>query len=179
MKLSFNLKLSQSLRLTPLLQQSIKLLQASQSELNQLIEDYLNDNIFLELEERAETNSVGQTNFDSSKETSFKNDYSYELFDTEIKNINSWNLTYRQKAQIIYPTNIKELQSIIKFCKKKAKTITIRTGKCSYDSKSIPANENCIIISLRKFNKITQINKKKYKIQKKIVKTNLKNRFKK
>jgi RNA polymerase sigma-54 factor len=62
MKLSFNLKLSQSLRLTPLLQQSIKLLQASQSELNQLIEDYLNDNIFLELEERAETNSVGQTN---------------------------------------------------------------------------------------------------------------------
>jgi RNA polymerase sigma-54 factor len=86
MKLSFNLKLSQSLRLTPLLQQSIKLLQASQSELNQLIEDYLNDNIFLELEERTETNSVGQTNFNSSKETSFKNDYSYELFDTEIKN---------------------------------------------------------------------------------------------
>ena len=86
MKLSFNLKLSQSLRLTPLLQQSIKLLQASQSELNQLIEDYLNDNIFLELEKRAETNSVGQTNFNSSKETSFKNDYSYELFDTEIKN---------------------------------------------------------------------------------------------
>ena len=86
MKLSFNLKLSQSLKLTPLLQQSIKLLQASQSELNQLIEDYLNDNIFLELEERAETNSVGQTNFNSSKETSFKNDYSYELFDTEIKN---------------------------------------------------------------------------------------------
>ena len=86
MKLSFNLKLSQSLRLTPLLQQSIKLLQASQSELNQLIEDYLNDNIFLELEERAETNSIGQTNFNSSKETSFKNDYSYELFDTEIKN---------------------------------------------------------------------------------------------
>ena len=86
MKLSFNLKLSQSLRLTPLLQQSIKLLQASQSELNQLIEDYLNDNIFLELEERVETNSVGQTNFNSSKETSFKNDYSYELFDTEIKN---------------------------------------------------------------------------------------------
>ena len=86
MKLSFNLKLSQSLRLTPLLQQSIKLLQASQSELNQLIEDYLNDNIFLELEEHAKTNSVGQTNFNSSKETSFKNDYSYELFDTEIKN---------------------------------------------------------------------------------------------
>ena len=86
MKLSFNLKLSQSLRLTPLLQQSIKLLQASQSELNQLIEDYISDNIFLELEESVENNLVRQTNFNSSKQTSFKNDYSYELFDTEIKN---------------------------------------------------------------------------------------------
>ena len=86
MKLSFNLKLSQSLRLTPLLQQSIKLLQASQSELNQLIEDYISDNIFLELEESPDNNLVRQTNFNSSKQTSFKNDYSYELFDTEIKN---------------------------------------------------------------------------------------------
>ena len=86
MKLSFNLKLSQSLKLTPLLQQSIKLLQASQSELNQLIEDYINDNIFLELEDQPESNSVSQSNFNSSKEISFKNDYSYELFDTEIKN---------------------------------------------------------------------------------------------
>jgi len=86
MKLSFNLKLSQSLKLTPLLQQSIKLLQASQSELNQLIEDCLNDNIFLELEDQPESRSVSHSNFNSSKETSFKNDYSYELFDTEIKN---------------------------------------------------------------------------------------------
>ena len=86
MKLSFNLKLSQSLKLTPLLQQSIKLLHASQLELNQLIEDYVNDNIFLELEEEAVSNSNNQTNFNSSKETSFKNDYSYELFNTEVKN---------------------------------------------------------------------------------------------
>ena len=86
MKLSFNLKLSQALRLTPLLQQSIKLLQASQSELNQLINDYINDNIFLELEDQLENNSLSQSNFNSSKETSFKNDYSYELFDTERKN---------------------------------------------------------------------------------------------
>ena len=86
MKLSFNLKLSQSLRLTPLLQQSIKLLHASQLELNQLIEDYVNDNIFLELEEESVISSDSPTNFNSSKETSFKNDYSYELFDTEIKN---------------------------------------------------------------------------------------------
>ncbi len=86
MKLSFNLKLSQSLRLTPLLQQSIKLLQASQSELNQLIEDYITDNIFLELEDGLESNAVSQSNFNSSKKTSFKNDRLYELFDTEIKN---------------------------------------------------------------------------------------------
>mgnify|MGYP001163607689 CR=1 FL=1 len=86
MKLSFNLKLSQSLKLTPLLQQSIKLLQASQVELNQLIENYINDNIFLELEEDS-LNSLGyQSNFNNLKDTSYKNDYSHELFDTEIKN---------------------------------------------------------------------------------------------
>ncbi|MBT3826919.1 MAG: hypothetical protein HOF49_03695, partial [Nitrosomonadales bacterium] len=47
MKLGLNLRLSQSLRLTPLLQRSIKFLHASQSELNDLIEEYLSDNIFL------------------------------------------------------------------------------------------------------------------------------------
>lgn len=86
MKLSFNLKLSQSLKLTPLLQQSIKLLQASQGELNQLIEDYINDNIFLELEEDSQNSLSNQSNFNGSKETSYENDYSYELFDTETKN---------------------------------------------------------------------------------------------
>ena len=86
MKLSFNLKLSQSLRLTPLLQQSIKLLQASQSELNQLIEDYIGDNIFLEIENGFEKNLNNHKRFDNLKETSFKNDNSYELFNTEIKN---------------------------------------------------------------------------------------------
>ena len=48
MKLRYNLKLSQSLKLTPLLQQSLKFLQASQAELDQLIEEYIKDNIFLE-----------------------------------------------------------------------------------------------------------------------------------
>ena len=86
MKLSFNLKLSQSLRLTPLLQQSIKLLQASQSELNQLIEDYINDNIFLDLEGPATKTPINQEKFNTLKEASFNNDYSYELFNTEIKN---------------------------------------------------------------------------------------------
>ena len=86
MKLSFNLKLSQSLKLTPLLQQSIKLLQASQSELNQLIEDYINDNIFLDLEGPATKTPINQEKFNTLKEASFNNDYSYELFNTEIKN---------------------------------------------------------------------------------------------
>ena len=86
MKLSFNLKLSQSLKLTPLLQQSIRLLQASQVELNQLIADYINDNIFLELEEDSQDSLNNQSNFNNSKGTSYENDYSYELFDTETKN---------------------------------------------------------------------------------------------
>ena len=86
MKLSFNLKLSQSLRLTPLLQQSIKLLQASQSELNQLIEDYISDNIFLDLEGPATKTPINKEKFNTLKEASFNNDYSYELFNTEIKN---------------------------------------------------------------------------------------------
>jgi len=87
MKLSFNLKLSQSLKLTPLLQQSIKLLQASQGELNQLIEDYINDNIFLELEEDSQNSLSNRSNFNSSKEASYENDYSYELFNNETKNL--------------------------------------------------------------------------------------------
>ena len=47
MKLGLNIRLSQSIKLTPLLQQSIKLLHASQSELDDLIEEYVSDNIFL------------------------------------------------------------------------------------------------------------------------------------
>ena len=51
MKLGLNIRLSQSIKLTPLLQQSIKLLHASQSELNDLIEEYLSDNIFLKVKD--------------------------------------------------------------------------------------------------------------------------------
>ena len=47
MKLGLNFRLSQSIKLTPLLQQSIKFLNASQSELNDLVEEYIADNIFL------------------------------------------------------------------------------------------------------------------------------------
>jgi len=80
--------------------------------------------------------------------------------ESEYKLIQSWNLTYSQKAHIIYPSNIKELKDIINFAKKKGKTFAIRTGDCSYDSKSIPSSENGMLISLKKFNKILKINKK-------------------
>ena len=82
-------------------------------------------------------------------------------FDSETKKINSWNLTYNQKVRVVYPANIIELKTIIKFFKKNGKTFAIRTGECSYDSKSILPSENGTIISLKKFDRIIQINKKK------------------
>ena len=87
--------------------------------------------------------------------------FELENFDTETKKINSWNLTYRQKVNILYPANLRELKNVIKYFKKKGETFAIRTGECSYDSKSISLNENSAIISLKKFNKILQVNKKK------------------
>ncbi len=80
--------------------------------------------------------------------------------ESEHKLIRSWNLTYSQKAKIVYPSNIKELKEIIKFSKKNKRAFAIRTGECSYDSKSISSIENGMIISLKKFNKIIKINKK-------------------
>ena len=71
MKLSYNLKLSQSLKLTPLLQQSLRFLQASQAELDELLEEYLNDNIFLEREENDSHKAV-LTGSNQSKNNSMK-----------------------------------------------------------------------------------------------------------
>jgi len=81
--------------------------------------------------------------------------------ESEYKLIRSWNLTHSQKAHVVYPSNIKELKDIIKFSKKMGETFAIRTGQCSYDSKSIPSSENGMLISLKKFNKILKINEKK------------------
>jgi len=82
-------------------------------------------------------------------------------FNIEVKKISSWNLTYTQKANIIYPTDLKELKKILKILNKIKKKFSIRTGDCSYDSKSIPSSPNGLIISLKKFSKIININKKK------------------
>ena len=82
-------------------------------------------------------------------------------FHTEKKKISSWNLTHVQKACIIYPENLNELKNIIKIFNKSNKTFSIRTGECSYDSKSMSSGSDRLIISLKKFNKIININKKK------------------
>ena len=82
-------------------------------------------------------------------------------FDTKVKKINSWNLTYHQKVLVVYPLNLNELKDIIKILKKKKKTFIIKTGECSYDSKSILFDEDGVVISLKNFNKIIKLNKKK------------------
>ena len=80
MKLELNLRLSQSIKLTPRLQQSIKLLHASQSELNDLIEEYLSDNVFLSTKDK---NLL--TKKSSQSQHSSDTNY-YEIFDSEAKN---------------------------------------------------------------------------------------------
>ena len=86
MKLSFNLKLSQSLKLTPLLQQSIKLLQASQIEINDLINEYINDNPFIEYEEEY-FSSTGKNKSYITHNNQANNDDFYDIFANQTKNL--------------------------------------------------------------------------------------------
>jgi len=86
MKLSYNLKLSQSLKLTPLLQQSLRFLHASQAELEQLLEEYLNDNIFLEREEDHSYIKPSATNNQSINNTKISNGDYYNIFENQAKN---------------------------------------------------------------------------------------------
>ena len=80
MKLGLNLKLSQSIKLTPLLQRSIKLLHASQSELNDLIEEYLSDNIFLNTKDK---NLLSKQNLQSQHKPDTNH---YDIFNSEVQN---------------------------------------------------------------------------------------------
>ena len=80
MKLGLNLRLSQSIKLTPRLQQSIKLLHASQSELNDLIEEYLSDNVFLSTKDK-DLLTKKSSQFQHSSDKNY-----YEIFDSEAKN---------------------------------------------------------------------------------------------
>tara|TARA_Y100000590_G_scaffold355294_1_gene408974 strand:- start:3139 stop:4455 length:1317 start_codon:yes stop_codon:yes gene_type:complete len=82
-------------------------------------------------------------------------------FNAKVKKINSWNLTYCQKVLVVYPLNLKELKDIVIILKKKKKTFIIKTGECSYDSKSILSDKDGVVVSLKNFNKIIKLNKKK------------------
>ena len=67
----------------------------------------------------------------------------------EKKLIESWNNTLSSKAYILYPKNILELKKLISIIKKDKKKYLIRTGSCSYDSKSINPDLETIVISLK------------------------------
>jgi UDP-N-acetylenolpyruvoylglucosamine reductase len=84
-----------------------------------------------------------------------------DQFDTKFGLVNSWNNTYRKKAIIIYPSNLDNLKKLINKIKNEKKKFVIKTGKCSYDSKSINPDDKTFVISLKKFNKIISINEKK------------------
>ena len=87
MKLSVNLKLNQSLKLTPLLQQSIKLLQASQNEINALIEEYLKENIFLQIEGDDNNFDLLKKNYKTSQKTFIEEENFFDIFSNQTKNI--------------------------------------------------------------------------------------------
>jgi RNA polymerase sigma-54 factor len=64
-KLSLQLKLGQSLTMTPQLQQAIRLLQLPVLELNTQLQEALETNVMLEQEEPADSNESSQTNEDT------------------------------------------------------------------------------------------------------------------
>ena len=103
MKLSYNLKLSQSLKLTPLLQQSLKFLQASQAELDQLIEEYIKDNIFLEKEnsyDAKKSHIEAQGNADSYYDIFENQSQNQSLKDYLVENIGIFS--FSERDQLIF-----------------------------------------------------------------------------
>ena len=109
MKLSFNLKLSQSLKLTPLLQQSIKLLQASQVEINDLINDYINENPFLEYEDNLSI-SKPRNQYAKNYNANENQDDFYDIFENQTKNLtlkeflieNSGVFSMSEREQLVF-----------------------------------------------------------------------------
>ena len=109
MKLSFNLKLSQSLKLTPLLQQSIKLLQASQVEINDLINDYINENPFLEYEDNLSI-SKPRNQYAKNYNANVNQDDFYDIFENQTKNLtlkeflieNSGVFSMSEREQLVF-----------------------------------------------------------------------------
>lgn len=109
MKLSFNLKLSQSLKLTPLLQQSIKLLQASQVEINDLINEYINENPFLEYEDNLSI-SKPRNQYAKNYNANENQDDFYDIFENQTKNLtlkeflieNSGVFSMSEREQLVF-----------------------------------------------------------------------------
>ena len=65
---------------------------------------------------------------------------------SKIENITSWNNTYSNKALVYFPKNQRELRSLIKKITKKKIRYIVKTGKCSYDSKSINSDDETVVI---------------------------------
>jgi len=109
MNLSFNLKLSQSLKLTPLLQQSIKLLQASQVEINDLINEYINENPFLEYEDNLSI-SKPRNQYTKNYNANENQDDFYDIFENQTKNLtlkeflieNSGVFSMSEREQLVF-----------------------------------------------------------------------------
>ena len=68
--------------------------------------------------------------------------------------ISSWNKTYQNKAKVFYPRKLNDIKKFIKKIKLEGKKYIIKTGECSYDSKSINPNFETYVISLKNFIKI-------------------------
>ena len=86
-------------------------------------------------------------------------------FLTVTNSIEPWNRTYYQaKAKFFYPKNLNELLNFRKFLKVSNSKYSVKTGNCSYDSKSMPTNQNSFVISLSNFNKVIKIDKLKHTV---------------
>jgi RNA polymerase sigma-54 factor len=106
MKLGLNLRLSQSIKLTPLLQQSIKLLQVSQSELNALIEEYLSDNIFLKVKDTTLLSNKSSKSKHSSDESYYdilnNEEINQTLREYLVENIAIFNFSEEDQLTLSY-----------------------------------------------------------------------------
>tara|TARA_B100000780_G_scaffold258899_1_gene209527 strand:- start:1984 stop:3315 length:1332 start_codon:yes stop_codon:yes gene_type:complete len=85
--------------------------------------------------------------------------HSLDKIEHEYKTISSWNHSHKKRSLVFYPKNINEVKKFIRLIKRDKKNYIIKTGACSYGSKSINADNNTVIASLIRINKIIKINK--------------------
>ena len=85
--------------------------------------------------------------------------HSLDKIEHEYKTISSWNHSHKKRSLVFYPKNINEVKKFIRLIKRNKKNYIIKTGACSYGSKSIIADNNTVIMSLIRINKIIKINK--------------------